>query len=90
MLARLRSIQAPVIRQTRGSGLLLGVELRDRVRPVLAALQERGVLALPAGATTLRLLPPLAIDDGQVEKVLTAIEETLSTWQPAGQETAHG
>jgi acetylornithine/LysW-gamma-L-lysine aminotransferase len=89
MLARLSALRAPVIREVRGAGLLLGIELRDRVRPVLAALQEQGVLALPAGATTLRLLPPLVIDDTQVEQVLTAIEETLSTWQPARQETAH-
>ena len=90
MLARLSSLQAPIIREVRGVGLLLGVELRDRVRPVLAALQERGVLALPAGATTLRLLPPLVIDDDQVEQALAAIAETLTDKRPGNQETTRG
>jgi acetylornithine/LysW-gamma-L-lysine aminotransferase len=78
MLERLRSLQAPIIREVRGLGLLLGVELRDRVRPVLTALQERGVLALPAGPTTLRLLPPLTITDDQVDLALSAIEHVLT------------
>ena len=90
MLARLSNLQAPIIREVRGVGLLLGIELRDRVRPVLAALQEHGVLALPAGATTLRLLPPLGIDDDQVEQTLVAIEETLAAWRPGKQETTRG
>ncbi len=90
MLARLSGMRAPVIREVRGLGLLLGIELRERVRPVLSALQARGVLVLPAGATTLRLLPPLAIDDAQVEQVLTVIEETLSSWQQSKAGPAHG
>jgi acetylornithine/LysW-gamma-L-lysine aminotransferase len=90
MFERLRSLDAAVVREVRGLGLLIGIELRDRVRPVLAALQERGVLALPAGATTLRLLPPLVIDDDQVERALTAIEETLSGWRLGKQEVTRG
>lgn len=90
MRARLSSLNAPLIREVRGLGLLLGIDLRDRVRPVLAELQERGVLALPAGATTLRLLPPLVIDDDQVERVLATIEQTLTAWTPIKQEVAHG
>ena len=46
----------------RGLGLLVGVELKVKVTPVLQRLQARGVLALPAGATVLRLLPPLVIE----------------------------
>ena len=90
MLERLRSLDASVVREVRGLGLLIGIELRDRVRLVLGALQERGVLALPAGATTLRLLPPLVIDDDQGERALTSIEETLSGWRLGKQEVARG
>ena len=42
-------------------GLMIGVELRERCRPYINALAEAGVLALPAGTTVIRLLPPLVI-----------------------------
>lgn len=57
----LRALQLPAVREVRGVGLMTGIELRTRVTPVLQALQARGVLALPAGKTVLRLLPPLII-----------------------------
>jgi len=48
-LERLRSLQSPLIREVRGRGLLIGIELKRRVQPYLEQLIERGVLALPAG-----------------------------------------
>ncbi|MCA9981170.1 MAG: acetylornithine/succinylornithine family transaminase, partial [Anaerolineales bacterium] len=59
--ARLAEINSPFIREVRGLGLMVGVELKIRVIPVLKALQARGVIGMPAGATVLRLLPPLVI-----------------------------
>ena len=65
------------VRQARGRGLMIGLELRGRVTPVLKALQERGVLALPAGLNTLRLLPPLIISRDQLAVIGDAIAEVL-------------
>ena len=65
-------------RDVRGRGLLIGVELRGKVAPVLKALQARGVLALPAGATVLRLLPPLVIQDDDLWRAADIIVEVLS------------
>jgi len=65
------------VRQVRGRGLMIGLELRGRVTPALKALQEQGVLCLPAGLNTLRLLPPLIINREQLSVVGTAIEEVL-------------
>ncbi|MCI0478731.1 MAG: aminotransferase class III-fold pyridoxal phosphate-dependent enzyme, partial [Anaerolineales bacterium] len=45
-LGRLKRIESPLIRDVRGLGLMLGVELKIKVTPVLQALMERGVLAL--------------------------------------------
>ena len=56
---------------------MIGIELRDRVLPVLEQLEERGFLALPAGSTVLRLLPPLVIEDEDWQAGLEAIEEAL-------------
>jgi len=61
----------------RGLGLLLGVELRGRVAPVLERLEAKGFLALPAGATVLRLLPPLVIAEDDLKAGLEAIEEVV-------------
>ncbi len=77
MLARLRRIESPRIRAVRGAGLMIGVELKSKVGPVLRALQERGVLALPAGATVLRLLPPLVIAEEDLNYVAQAIAEVI-------------
>ncbi len=77
-LQRLARIQARDIRQVRGLGLLIGIELRQRVTPYLRALMEKGVLALPAGRTVLRLLPPLVISDEDLAAACDAIEQVLT------------
>ena len=65
------------IREVRGLGLMLGIEVRERVQPYLERLAALGVLALPAGPHVLRLLPPLVITPEQVEVVAAALEEVL-------------
>lgn len=77
-MERLGGIEARVIRNVRGLGLMIGIELRKRVTPYLRALMDEGVLALPAGRTVLRLLPPLVISDEQLATVCDAIERVLT------------
>ncbi len=79
MLDRLRSINSPLIREVRGRGLLIGIELGKRVQPYLEALLARGILALPAGPNVLRLLPPLVITQEQLGQVADAIEAVLTS-----------
>ncbi|MBK9715897.1 MAG: acetylornithine/succinylornithine family transaminase [Kouleothrix sp.] len=76
-IERLRALRLPRVREVRGLGLLIGLELKERVQPFLAALMERGVLALPAGPNVLRLLPPLVIEYDQIDRVVAAIAEVL-------------
>jgi predicted acetylornithine/succinylornithine family transaminase/N-acetyl-ornithine/N-acetyl-lysine deacetylase len=76
-LARLRALHSPLIREVRGRGLLIGIELTRRVQPYLAQLCERGVLALPAGPNVLRLLPPLVISRTQLDQVIDTIADLL-------------
>lgn len=77
-LERLASLRLPRIRAVRGQGLLIGIELKERVQPFLVALMERGILALPAGPNVLRLLPPLVITYEQIDTVIAAIAEVLA------------
>ena len=73
----LRALNASKIRQVRGRGMMIGVELKERVTPTLRALQENGVLILPAGATTFRLLPPLIWEEAQVSEFLDVAGQVL-------------
>ena len=66
------------VREVRGLGLLIGVELREKVLPYLAALEERGFLAISAGSTVLRLIPPLVISEDDWARGLVAIREVVS------------
>jgi len=77
LLDRLRRLESPLIREVRGLGLLVGVELKQKVTPYLAALMDRGVLALPAGGSVLRLLPPLVIERADLDRVVDAIDAVL-------------
>ncbi len=67
-----------IVREVRGLGLMVAVELREKVGPYLKVLmEEHGVLALPAGANVLRLLPPLTISETEIEIGVRAIAATL-------------
>ena len=78
LLGELRGLNSPRVREVRGLGLMIGIELREKVQPYLVALQERRVLALPAGPTVLRLLPPLVIEQTDLERTVAAIREVLA------------
>jgi len=74
---RLARLPTEKVREVRGLGLLLGIELREKVAPFLAELEARGFLALSAGATVLRLLPPLTIPEPDWAAGLEAIDEVV-------------
>ncbi|HEX4208384.1 MAG TPA: [LysW]-lysine hydrolase [Ktedonobacteraceae bacterium] len=86
-LERLRALQSPLIREVRGRGLLIGIELTRRSQSYLEQLCERGVLALPAGPNVLRLLPPLVITREQLDRVIAAIADVLNATQQQATET---
>lgn len=75
--AAIAALNLPAVREVRGAGLMVGIELRTRVTPVLQSLQGRGILALPAGKTVLRLLPPLIITREELEFAVSQIAEVL-------------
>ncbi len=75
---KLGGLEAPSVREVRGLGLMIGIELRGKAAPVLQALQEEGVLAIGGGSSVLRLLPPLVIPDHQWSSALDVLGRTLS------------
>ena len=65
------------VRAVRQIGLMIGIELKEKARPHIEALMARGVLALPAGPTVIRLLPPLVIEDSALDEVAARLHEVL-------------
>lgn len=77
-MSRLAEISSPLVREVRGLGLMIGVEIKQKVAPYLQAMMERGVLALPAGMTVIRFLPPLVISRDQIDQVVTVLQDVLT------------
>lgn len=68
----------PLVREVRGRGLMIGIDLRQKVgRYLKAMMEEHQVLALPAGSTVLRLLPPLILSEKEAEIGVRAIAAVL-------------
>ena len=78
LLDGLARIGSPKVREVRGLGLLAGIELKENAGPTLRALQDAGVLALGAGPTVVRYLPPLVITEAQVSRVIEATATALA------------
>ena len=77
LMDELCALDSSKIREVRGLGLMIGVQLKGRVTPVLKSLLEAGIWALPAGKTVLRLLPPLVISEADLETVVSTIKQVL-------------
>jgi acetylornithine/LysW-gamma-L-lysine aminotransferase len=65
------------IKEVRGLGLMLGIELRHDIHGVLLKALNRGVLVLDAGRTVIRLLPPLIITKPQIDHALNILDVVL-------------
>lgn len=61
----------------RGLGLMIGIEYKEEVAPIMAKLREKGLLVLNAGPNVIRLLPPLTISKEEIERGVDLICETL-------------
>jgi acetylornithine/LysW-gamma-L-lysine aminotransferase len=78
-LDRLRALASPRIREVRGVGLMIGVELKEKAGPFAQAMMRDGVLVLLAGTTVLRFLPPLVISREQIDAAVSALDRALAT-----------
>jgi len=78
LLEGLRVIESDKVREVRGLGLIVGIELKENAGPSIKALQDEGVLALGAGPTVVRFLPPLVVTADQIERVIAAARTVLA------------
>jgi acetylornithine aminotransferase/acetylornithine/N-succinyldiaminopimelate aminotransferase len=76
-LVGLQSRYPAAVKAVRGRGLLVGMDVVAPVGDVVTACRERGLLVLTAGDNTLRLAPPLIVDEGSIERAVEAIGRAL-------------
>ncbi|MGD1976984.1 MAG: aminotransferase class III-fold pyridoxal phosphate-dependent enzyme, partial [Gammaproteobacteria bacterium] len=80
LLERLRAIDSPLIREVRGRGLFIGLEIEPAqasAREVCERLMKRGLLSKETHETVVRLAPPLAVDRASLEWAADQIAEVL-------------
>ncbi len=66
------------VRSLRRLGLMIGIELKQKVQEKLAQLLEHHIIALPAGPNVIRMLPPLIIEKEHVDRIVAALREILA------------
>ena len=81
LIEKLKHIHSSNIREVRGLGLMIGIEMKQRVAPYIKVLQEKRVIALNAGMTVIRLLPPLVISYEQIDHLVNVLTEVLAVEQ---------
>jgi ornithine--oxo-acid transaminase len=80
-LNELKSIQNPVIKEVRGRGLFIGVELYESARPYCEALLRKGLLCKETHENVIRFAPPLIITKEELDDALGRIREVLGAKQ---------
>lgn len=76
-LEKLKEIQSPVVKEVRGKGLLVGIELTGKARPYCEHLMELGILAKETHDNVIRFAPPLVITLEEIDWALERIKKVL-------------
>jgi len=76
-MEKLKQINNPMIKEVRGRGLFIGVELTEAARPYCEALKEKGILCKETHETVIRFAPPLVITKEELDWAFERIEQVL-------------
>jgi ornithine--oxo-acid transaminase len=77
-LERLKKIDNPAIKEIRGRGLFIGVELHGKARPFCEQLKEKGLLCKETHETTIRFAPPLTITKEELDWAIERIQQVFA------------
>ncbi|OIK15009.1 ornithine--oxo-acid transaminase [Bacillus sp. MUM 116] len=77
-IEKLKSIDNPMIKEVRGRGLFIGVELTEEARPYCEQLKEQGLLCKETHDTVIRFAPPLIISKEEIDWAFEKIEKVLA------------
>ena len=74
----MRAVASPLIKEIRGRGLMIGIEMTVPAKRLSGELLKRGVAAKDTHESVLRIAPPLVIDDAAIDMLLKAYTESLA------------
>jgi acetylornithine/N-succinyldiaminopimelate aminotransferase len=72
-----------LVDEVRGEGLLIGVRCVTPVAEVITAMREENLLGAAAGENVLRLLPPLIVDEREIDEAIRRLDAALTALEPA-------
>jgi acetylornithine/succinyldiaminopimelate/putrescine aminotransferase len=80
LMQGLAGLKSPLVKEIRGLGLMVGMELQAGIDPgrFVTLCRERGVLVISAGSNTIRLVPPLIITKKELDQALIVFKEVLN------------
>ncbi len=78
LVGALRAAAPAKIREIRHLGLMIGIEVRAKAAPLISELLEQGLLTFPAGATVIRVYPPLTIEEELVDEIAARLIRVLA------------
>lgn len=67
----------PAIREVRGMGLMIGVEVDTELSEIVAKAMDKGLLVITAGANAIRFVPPLIVSNEQIDQAVAIFAECL-------------
>jgi acetylornithine aminotransferase len=73
-----RLAEQPMVKEIRGMGLLIGIELNEACPELVAAALEKGMLINVTANTVIRLLPPLILSDAQAQQVIDTVSDLIN------------
>ena len=82
---KLRALAAEVphlLTEIRGQGFMIGLQLSTDTGPIVAALREAGLLVVPAGGNSIRLLPALTATQADLDAAFAILRQVLLNWKP--------
>jgi ornithine--oxo-acid transaminase len=74
---KLRSLKNPMIKEVRGKGLLIGLELKEKARPYAEKLKEKGLLCKETHGVVIRFAPPLVITREELDWAFEQVQEVF-------------
>lgn len=77
LMQLLKDINSPLIKDIRGKGLMIGVEVATTPSEIQKKALEKGLLVLTAGKNVIRLLPPLIISKEEIKEGVKILQETI-------------
>ena len=78
LLGALSEIDSSLVREVRGTGLLVGVELTVGAKPVLSKAREKGLIIINAGENVIRLCPPLTVETEHIDEAVHILHACLA------------